>query len=314
MLRYIKANKESATMAENGQIQELYRIINRAVSRCTNHENTPVNTEISIYQSKIAHHKKHDGQLSIFADDSQLYTETAKAADFCDCLEEYRQSVDLYASNAHNLSEHRYRKLLKGIEHFRPQIYSENMYLLKALEYNCKRQLPEYHDKMLLEEYNRQALRIRDMKKGYDRQRRQNQKASKDYEKDALYFFKEVMNNEELRRIKGCAEKLSLYENCLNIVDCLPAEKYNRSAKFKLKKDFNYAIRITAATLSRDANNAEQAKRYEDISKKAEYEENRYAKALERVKEFTEKPQKYKGRTLSIEARNRRAKEEWDYR
>lgn len=301
-------------MTENLQIEELYRIINRAVSRCTNHENSPVNAEISIYQNKVAHRHSADGQLSIWKDDSQVYVETAKAADFCDSLEEYRQSVDLYASNKQDLSEYHYRKILKGIEHFRPQIYSENMYILNALEYNCKRHLPEYHDKMLLEEYNRKALRIRDMKQGYDRLRRQNQKASKDYEKDAFYFFKEVMNNEELRKIKGCAEKLSLYENCLNIVDCLPAEKYNRSAKFKLKKDFNYAIRITAAVLSRDVNNAEQAKRYEDISKKAEYEEKRYAKAIERVKEFTEKPKKYKGRTLSIEARNKRAKEEWDYR
>lgn len=301
-------------MAENLQIEELYRIINRAVSRCTNHENNAVNTEISIYQSKVAHRRNADGQLSIWTDDSLEYAETAKAADFCDCLEEYRQSIDLYASNTQSLSEYNYRKLLKGIEYFRPQIYSENMYILNALEYNCKRQLPEYHDKMLLEEYNRKALRIRDMKQGYDRLRRQNQKASKDYEKDALYFFKEVMNNEELRKIKGCAEKLSLYENCLNIVDCLPAEKYNRSAKFKLKKNFNYAIRITATALSREANNAEQAKRYEDISKKAEYEENRYAKAMERVREFSEKPQRYKSRALSIEARNRRAKEEWDYR
>lgn len=301
-------------MTENLQIQELYRIINRAVSHCTNHENSAVNAEISIYQNKMAHQVRNDRQLSIWKDDSEVYTETAKAMDFCDSLEEYRQSIDLYASNKQDLSEYNYRKLLKGIEYFRPQIYSENMYILNALEYNCKRQLPEYHDKMLLEEYNRKALRIRDMKQGYDRLRRQNQKASKDYEKDALYFFREVMNNEELRKIKGCAEKLSLYENCLNIVDCLPAEKYNRSAKFKLKKDFNYAIRITAAALSRDANNAEQAKRYEDISKKAEYEENRYAKAMERVREFSEKPQRYKSRALSIEARNKRAKEEWDYR
>lgn len=300
-------------MAENVQIQELYRIINRAVAHCTNHENNSVNTEIFIYQKKVAHQNNTE-KLNVFVENSQLIEEITKAVDFCDSLEEYRQSIDSYANNTQNLSEYHYRNLLHGVEYFRPHIYPENKYILNALEYNCKRHLPEYHDRIILEEYNRQALRIRDMKKGYERLRRKNQKASKDYEKDAMYFFKEVMNNEELRKIKGCAEKLSLYENCLNIVDCLPAEKYNRSAKFKLKKDFNYAIRITAAALSRDANNAEQTKRYEDISKKAEYEENRYAKAMERIKEFTEKPQRYKSRALSIEARNKRAKEEWDYR
>lgn len=31
--------------------------------------------------------------------------------------------------------------------------------------------------------------------------------------------------------------------NSLRIVDCLPAEKYNRTAKFKLKYDLNYAVK-----------------------------------------------------------------------
>lgn len=76
--------------------------------------------------------------------------------------------------------------------------------------------------------------------------------------------------------------------NSLRIVDCLPAEKYNRTAKFKLKYDLNYAVKITAETLSRAESDFQQAQMYTELAQKAGYEQKRYLTAIERINFFKE--------------------------
>ncbi len=290
-------------MANDISQMELYRIINRAVARCSNHENAPVNTEIAIFHERYVFRRKSNHQLNIFENSVPHSREIEQAAGFCDDLEAYRLSTDTYAKENEPLSEAGYRRLYAGIERYRPYISAENNEALHALEINVKRHLPEFKNQLLLDEYNQKAARIHDLKLGYGRQRRQNQPAAKSYESASLHFFEDVLHNEELRQIEGCPEKLKLYAGCLKIVDCLPADKYNRTAKFKLKRDFNHAIRVTAAALGEG---------YLETAQKASYEEKRYHKAMERAKAFAEKPAKPS--PVSAALRNKRAREEWIYR
>lgn len=120
--------------------------------------------------------------------------------------------------------------------------------------------------------------------------------------------------------------------NSLRIVDCLPAEKYNRTAKFKLKYDLNYAVKITAETLSRAESDFQQAQMYTELAQKAGYEQKRYLTAIERINFFKENKgahdssvaggtsspvgnKSFRGKQeMSVAARNKRAYEEWLYR
>ena len=319
-------------MGENISHAELFRIINRAVAGCANHKNIPVNTEISIFRERYAYRLGQNRQLDIFEATLPQNKELADAVDFCDNLEAYRQATDIDAKENDELEEWQCRRIYKGIERYRRHISPENLAMLNILEYNIKRRLPEYRELLLLEEYNREACRIHDLKLGYNRRRRQNQSVSKDYEWAALGFFKEVLHDENLKKIKGCPEKLALYMNSLRIVDCLPAEKYNRTAKFKLKYDLNYAVKITAETLSQAESDFQQAQMYTELAQKAGYEQKRYLTAIERINFFKENKsahdssvaggtsspagnKSFRGKQeMSVAARNKRAYEEWLYR
>ena len=205
-------------MGENISHAELFRIINRAVAGCANHKNIPVNTEISIFRERYVYRLEQNRQLDIFEETLPQNKELTDAVDFCDNLEAYRQATDIDANENDELEEWQCRRIYKGIERYRRHISPENLAMLNILEYNIKRRLPEYRELLLLEEYNREACRIHDLKLGYNRRRRQNQSASKDYEWAALGFFKEVLHDENLKKIKGCPEKLALYMNSLRIV------------------------------------------------------------------------------------------------
>lgn len=49
--------------------KELYRIINRAVTLCANHQNTPVDTEISLFCHRYEHHCRQNHQLNMFEEE-----------------------------------------------------------------------------------------------------------------------------------------------------------------------------------------------------------------------------------------------------
>ncbi len=298
-------------MSEKISHKELYRIINRAISMCANHQDIAINTEAAAFQNRYSYFRSQNLQLNIF-EDVVASAEVRQAVGFCDTLEKYRQCTDVYAAEEKVLSEEEYRFLLKGINYYRPHIVSENMPMLRALETNFRRRLPEYQHQILLSEYTGEACRIHDMKLNYERQRRKGQQPVKDYEKYALYFFNSVLHDERLKDMPETPEKLVLYDSCLRIVDCLPKYKYNRVAKFRLKQEINGAIKTMAESLCGTAPDAKLAAQYKEKAAKAGYEQNRYQKAIEKSLKFAGTDNR--PRQMSIAARNRRAREEWLYK
>lgn len=286
--------------------KELSRIINRAITNCSIGNVVPYNAELLLLKNKVSHLDP-----SVFTDLSYYYSKIIKVSHFCDRLDEYTHSLDVDEKENVILTEEHYREILDGINLFRPLILSDNIPITKAIEHNAKRHLPEFKNSLILEEYNQEALRIHDMKLGYVRLKRKNMQIPKDYEKNATSFFQEVLNNDDLKQIKPCPEKLMLYINCLKIVDCLPSDKYGRLSKFQLKKKFNFAIKVTAHMLE-DSIPA-QSSFYRDISLKAAYEENKYNNAITKLKQYTNSQPKTP-KLRSIDIRNKRAFDEWYYK
>lgn len=286
-------------MTDEAKHDELYRIINRSVAKCGNHEDMPVNTEIAAYKERCFYKQKASKEdICPNLPDSK---ELKLADNFCNILEEYRISVDAY-TKTEPLSEAKCRRLYEGIQYYRPHIYQENQTMLTMLENNMKRRLPEFRDRQILKEYNERAVYIYRLRKSTENLRRKNKQAAKNYEIPALHFFEDVLNDAGLKQIQGCFEKLELYQNCLKVVDCLPAEKYGRLAKFKLKCDLNFGLKKIAISLGEDK-----------IADLAAEEENRYNNAMLRVLLFAGR-KAIKKIPLSKAERNRRAEEEWLYK
>ena len=100
----------------------------------------------------------------------------------------------------------------------------------------------------------------------------------------------------------------------------------------KLKYDLNYAVKITAETLSQAESDFQQAQMYTELAQKAGYEQKRYLTAIERINFFKENKsahdssvaggtsspagnKSFRGKQeMSVAARNKRAYEEWLYR
>lgn len=279
---------------------ELRQIINRALAKCMNIEGEAVNTEISIFCARYVERQNKNAQ-----DSSQTYLpdELSKALSFCDDLEEYRRITDVYSEQEHTMSEMQYRHLLLMLNKYDKEIFPENKTIQHLLENNIKRHLPEYKDDILLDGYNEEADRIYKLRKEYEYTIRKKQPAAKDYERNALGFFKELFTNKDLHAIKAHPKKLTLYEKCIRIVNCLPASHYNRTAKYKLKKDLNYGLLRTAYLLGEE---------YAPIIQKAQSEIKRYQKAIEKTQYFSENP--VKKRKPSFEEYNKQKLEEWYYR
>ncbi len=286
--------------------KELSRVINRAIANCSNFGVVSHDTDLLLLKNKVAHL-----HTSAFSDLSNYYYSITKASCFCDRLEEYAHSLDVDVKENIILTEDNYREILGGINFFRSLIHPDNIPISKTIEHNAKRHLPEFKNILLLEEYNQQALRIHDMKRGYTRLKRKNQQPSKDYERSASSFFEDVLNDDNLKEIKPCHEKLMLYINCLKIVDCLPSDKYGRLSKFQLKKKFNLAIKVTANILENTL--PAQSSLYHDLSLKAAYEENKYHNAIVKLKQYTNSQQKTP-KLRSIDIRNKKAFDEWYYK
>lgn len=277
--------------------QQLYHIINRAVSKCVDIRNSdPVNTEIKIYCRKYEERKKANSQLNIFEPPLPLKDELKYAVQFLNDLEDYRRATDVYIENEDPLPEEEYRRLLAMTEIFEKNLTEENQSICHTLKENFKRYLPEFKQEILMADYIKQADRIYDMKRGYERCRRKNKQSSKNYETETCYFFRDILRDEDLKKIQPCPQKIKLYQSCIRIVDCLPPDKYRRTAKFKLKKDLNYGLRLAAGALGEE---------YSDIAQRAEHEERRFQNAIEKTQIYYEK---------SNYSYNKRLEEEWLYR
>lgn len=236
--------------------EKIYRIINRALTQIGKNSDEPVNKEISILKERYEHQLKQTAHPSLFDRPWVLVEEIQQAQEFCNALEIYRLATDVYIKNTPELQERDVRRLHKGLERYKEHIIEENNIIVTALEGAVRSRLPEFRNQYILEKYNKQALLIYKLK---NRHKSQKSKST-DYKHLALYFFTEILNDEELKNIPPCHEKINLYNNALKIVDFLPEKKYNKTAKFHLKSQLYYAISRSALILDHpDKTRAEKA-------------------------------------------------------
>ena len=229
-------------MQQDISSKKMYKLINEALAECYNYRDYEVNREIKQFQKQHWEQIKKDPQLDIFADEIPTKQEVCSAVFFCDLLDEYRKSVDVYVDSPEPLTEYSNRKLLECIEYYRPYITEDNLRILNVLEKSVKRALPEHKQQVVLEEYSNEAKEIAQYKKDYTKAKKSQKNARKDYEYLAASFFEKLKEDKEISSYPSSKQKLSTYSNILNIVDCLPSEKYTRTHKYKLKINLNKAI------------------------------------------------------------------------
>lgn len=230
-------------MQQDISSKQMYKLVNEALSECYNFRDYEVNQNIKRFQKQHWEQIKKDPQLNIFADEIPTKQEVCSAVFFCDLLDEYRKSVDVYVDFPEPLTEYSKRKLLECVEYYRPYITEDNKSILNVLEKSVKKSLPEYKREIALEEYSNEAKNIAKYRKEYvNAKKSQKDKQQKYYESLAVSFFETLKNDQEISNYPSSPQKLSTYSNILNIVDCLPSEKYTRTYKYKLKINLNKAI------------------------------------------------------------------------
>jgi len=232
--------------------EELYRIINQALTKIRENSDEPINREITLFKKRYREQSENTKLQPI-------WEEITAAEDFCNALEAYRLATDVYVENPPELFERNIRIIQKGIEKYRPHIYNENYVVISALETTIRSRLPELRSQYVLEQYNKMAKLIYGLKKS----KRTKKIPAADCERLALQFFTEVLNDKELKKIEICPEKMELYINTLNIVDCLPKAKYNKTMKFQLKSQLYYAISLGACKLD-DPDKSKAVKAYNE--------------------------------------------------
>ena len=225
-------------MSDDISLQEMYRLLNEAVSQCYNHKDNAVNRDMQSFQKRYQKMLKTNPQLTIFDNPIPSAREVRQAAEFCDLLDDYRISVDVFNKDEVYLGQDFYRQLYNGIEQYRPHIFPENKAIFNALDCNVRRKLPEFKYEFILSDYNERALEVCRLKKTYDK----NKSSHKAYEKMAHNLFKDIYEKKELSNIPHSVDKLTTYSNILKAVDCLPTEKYKRTAKYQIKYSINMAI------------------------------------------------------------------------
>lgn len=279
-------------------VTKLYNIINRAIAGIDKYTDEPINKEMHLFKERFAHIVRQHPQPSLFSERRPLIEEVANALNFCDAMEAYHLATDVDAKDPPLLSEQTCRDLLEGADIFHEHISPENIALLERIENNVKRRLPEYYNQYLLEDYRQDALFVIKQRKNYQKAIKNKQTASKDYERYALHFYEKITHDEEMKQIKICPEKIELYKLTIEIVDCLPKEKYNRTDKFRLKSKIWLGIAKGLSKLTPT-----------DVSaiKEACNEANRYERAVENALAYAANYD-----VISAQ-RRKKQKEEWDY-
>ncbi len=229
-------------MSTDISYNQMYRLINEALSVCYNDKNIAVNKSMHQFQQQHWQAAKSNRQLNVFESSVPTVKEVYQATDFCDLLDDYRISVDVFNEHDVNLGTDFYRQLYQGIERYKPHITKENQVILKSLERSVRKKLPEFKTIELLAEYNERALEVLKLKKEYDKNKRKNPQSNKFYEQKADSLFSDILQKKELPEIPPSVNKLTTYSNILNTVDCLPNHKYSRSKKYNLKYNINLAI------------------------------------------------------------------------
>jgi hypothetical protein len=263
-----------------------------------------VSVNIKAFSKKHWEYVKTSPQLSFLDEEIPTSKEVHEAIDFCELLDEYRRSVDVYVDEPEQLSESKQREILQGLDKYRPYILEEHKSTFNVLVKNLKRDLPEYRGEILLEELNEDAVNVYKRKQEASNTK---DKAKREYKKEycsrlAVEFFKTFKENSEIvKQTPDSKKKLTLYSNTLKIIDCLPDKKYSRSDKYRLKYKINSAIIKVCTSLGDN---------YYLAKENAKRELEKFEKAIYNAKRFLEQQDSEKGRS----ARARRDRDEWNYR
>jgi cytochrome oxidase Cu insertion factor (SCO1/SenC/PrrC family) len=217
-------------MSKQQDRAELREIVNRAVVRYDESKYDDLKEEIAKYQSAYFQKKAAQKERKTAKDTSFLH-DLMLAVDFCEMLEAYRVSMDPYRDEPEPISEKMAMNFTQKIDEVEKLIYPENKKIIKSLKKAVSRHLPGMKDYYLAEDYGNaiQAL--------------YKEKKITKTEKDVAYPFeiaaenllREIVNNEDVKAMKADQNKIDLLLNCVDLVDCLPQGKFNRSTKFKYK-------------------------------------------------------------------------------
>ncbi len=280
-------------------VTRLYHIINRTIAEVDKYTGEPINKEMQLFKERYSYHLRHNPAQSLFSEECPSISEMIQAMNFCDSLQAYHLATDVDAKDPSSLSEQDCRILLEGIDTYRRHIYPENVFKLDIIENIAKRQLPEYRQAYLLADYKRDVLFVISRRKHYQKAIKNKQPATKDYENYALYFYEKITGDDKMKRVGICPEKMELYKLTLEIVDCLPKEKYNRTDKFKLKSRLWNCIAKSLLILDKTNTAAIEEARSETA---------RYARAAENAMAHATN---YK---VVSAIRRKKQNDEWNYR
>jgi hypothetical protein len=253
------------------------------------------------FEKKYSALFKEDTQLDLFGGDIPTRREVHYATEFCNTLDEYRRSVDVYNDDNEDLSLISYKIIYDGIKKYRPYITGEALETLDILEKSVKSHLPYFRETIIINNYITQATDVAKAKKEHDKRMRKKQPSSKTYEALAENYFKSFMESEELKSLPASAQKLSLYSHSLNIVDCLPSPKYSRTYKYRLKCYLNQGIVNMCDKLGPN---------YAMAKISAQREVEKFVNAMHNAKRKLEEQNTQKG----FEARQRRLRDEYRYK
>ncbi len=271
--------------------EELYRIINRAIS--TYGDGSDVTREIKIFQNKYHTRKQQNPQINIFEEKPPLTQDVENAVAFCRSLNRYGEITEIDAKQEDETEEF-YRKFYSQIQQYKDHLTPKNKRIYDIIIEEIKKHLPEYGDEVLLKNLNGEIQATIQRKRAKDKL---------GYEIRAQDFFNHFLHNDRVKGIRNSREKMELYQGCLKIVDCLPKENFSRTAKYEIKRDLNQTLMEIAQDMGIE---------YKEIAQKAQVEVTRYQRAIDNIREHlvTGKPFPSQ-RKLSPQQLARRKQEEY---
>lgn len=294
-------------MAEDISRKELHNIINRAIAKCGSYGSYSLTSEINIYCERYKYRQAANPQLNIFEEPVALPQEMLEAKSFCEDLDEYKKSIDLDAKEE-LLPESFCRRICQRLAAYEPYIFPENQEVYNRLRKNIESELPENKEKITIDTYLLDIAKIKQAQKEYAKEYRKNKKTSKEYlEKLTLKFFKDIQQDDMLKESKASPEKMSLFEQSVNLVNDLPSWRFGRIAKYELKVNIYNQIQQIAAALG---------DKYKPKAIKAQSEAIRFQNAIQKTINIISDPipRETKHTTVSTETINKIAKEEWLYK
>lgn len=287
--------------------EELYKIINRAITNYASSRDISLTCEINIYEQKYQYRLQNNPQLSIFEDTMPYLQEVKKAKLFCKDLADFKKETDIDASDD-DVSPQLCRRLFNQLAEYASYITPENTEIAQRLTNALKYYMPEYKKELLFAGYNRDIANMfeKDKERKSKKRKKENTSAEDAYlEMLAKHFFKTMREDSFLRDMEACPEKIELYEKSVKIVDFLSSKQYSRFIKYNMKSEIYEEISKIAEELGPD---------YASKAKKAKEEAQRFKKAVDNlINPPKKKPIKRKPKSFieQIEERNRRAQEDF---